>query len=287
MVVYQLTPILKVNSILYYNQEEMKKLIIIISLMSVLFSCEKESCREEIMEPVTLTYTVGTPVEIQIKSADGEGDEINALWYGVYHKKENGTYVYMSDMSAYVPVTDASAKISVPIVLFKDQEYKIIFVAQYVSGNTYTYLVDENGNLTLNENAIITNGEQLDAFVYWEETGKITNDFRKEIELTRPLAQINFTTTASEKPEKVSIKVNGVCDTYKVFEKIYSPQTGTIEVEGLQCSEENLGTIYFLTGPYQVDVEMRLKYSNGTEVTKTVPNVSVAPNYKTNIKGNI
>ena len=236
---------------------------------------------------VTLTYDVEAPVEFQVKST-GEGSAVNALWYGVYHKKDNGSYVYISEMSAHVPVTDSSLRISVPIVLFKDQEYKIIFVAQHVSGNTYTYTVDGGGNMSLNPQAAITDGEQLDAFVYWEETGIIKNDYKRNITLTRPLAQINITTEATEKPSSIDVEVTGTAQSYNIFTGSYSDQTSNVSINGLQCSGSALGTVYFLTAPYSVSVKMNLKYENPSkEKTIEIPYVSVAPNFKTNIKGNL
>lgn len=244
----------------------------------------------ETFEKTVVTYDVQAPVEFEIKStANGQGASINALWYGVYHKKENGNYVYMSDMSAYITVTDPSKKISVPITLFKDQKYKIIFVAQYIAsgteGNCYTYIINENGHMSLNPQAKITDGEQLDAFVYWEETEKIKHDYKKEIELTRPLAQINISTTASTRPTTVDIKVKGTAQNYDIFAGTYSDSVSDIEFKGLACNGEQLATVYLIPPVSgKVDLEMTMDQS---AQSKEVPGIAVAPNFKTNVTGNI
>ena len=254
-----------------------------------------------------LTYTVSAPFEFEIKSStNGQGSQINALWYGVYHKKvnENGAeyYDYIEEMGAYVPVDNASREISVPITLFKDQEYKIIFVAQHVKAvpsvdgnvsNRYTYIVNESGHMSLNPDAVITDGEQLDgeqldAFVYWEATGIIKNSYKKKIELTRPLAQINVSSSVSELPTSIDLAVAGTAASYNIFDGQYAgPTSESISFNGLVCNEENLAAIYVLPAGNSVTLDMTMHYPGGTTKTKQVENIPVAPNYRTNVTGNI
>ena len=268
----------------------MKKLIIILSALILLASCQKGN-DVQTHEVAVATFDVQAPFEFDIKSTPGDGSAVNALWYGVYHKKENGGYVYMSDMSAYVTVTDASQKISVPITLFKDQEYKIILVAQHIvpgtESNCYTYIINEEGQMSLNPEAEITDGEQLDAFVYCEETGVIKNDYKKEVELSRPLAQINISTSATETPEKITVEVSGTAESYDIFAKKYATQTAVLTFADLDCSGTDLATVYVLPASNSVNLKLTMKYAGDTEVTKEVQSVSVAPNFKTNVTGNI
>ena len=203
----------------------------------------------------------------------------------------------MSDMSAYVPVEDASGDISVPITLFKDQEYKIIFVAQHIEAvasasgdvsNCYTYTVNENGHMNLNPAAVITDGEQLDAFVYWEATGVIQNSYKKRIELTRPLAQINVSSSVSELPTSIDLAVAGTAASYSIFDGQYAgPTSESISFNGLVCNGEDLAAIYVLPAGNSVTLDMTMHYPGGTTKTKQVENIPVAPNYRTNVTGNI
>ena len=273
----------------------MKKILYIFAALVLLASCQKDA-GVLASEEAVVTYDVKAPIEFEIKSAGqgaGQGNAINALWYGVYHKKDEDTYRYMSDMSDFVQVTDIN-DISVPITLFKDQEYRIIFVAQRIDadGSTtsrYTYNINSAGDMSLNPKAIITNGEQLDAFVYWEETGVIQNDSKKNVTLNRPLAQINISTTANRAPETIDVTVEGAAASYNIFSGSYSAPADTpLSFRGLTCSGSDLATLYILPAGNSVDLTLSKYYEGDTiPVEMTVSSVSVAPNYKTNVKGNI
>ena len=274
----------------------MKKILYIFAALVLLASCQKDA-DVQASEEAVVTYDVKAPIEFEIKSAGqgaGQGTAINALWYGVYHKKGVDTYRYMSDMSDFVQVTDIN-DISVPITLFKDQEYKIIFVAQHIDadGSTtsrYTYNINSAGDMSLNPEALITSGEQLDAFVYWEETGVIQNDSKKNVTLNRPLAQINISTTATP-PKTIDVTVKGAAASYNIFSGAYSAPADTpLSFRGLECLGTDLATLYILPAGNNVELDMTMYYGAGSgAVTKTlqVQNVSVAPNYRTNVKGNI
>lgn len=275
----------------------MKKILYILTALVLLASCQKDNAVQS-HDKAVATFEVQTPFEFEIKSTTGSGtgSKINALWYGVYHKKADGRFVYMSDMSDFVQATDIN-DISVPITLFKDQEYKIIFVAQHIEAiasvdgnvsNCYTYIINENGQMSLNPSAVITDGEQLDAFVYWEQTGVIKNDYKKEIELTRPLAQINVSSSVSELPIRIDLAVTGTAASYNIFDEQYAgPTSESISFNGLVCNGEDLAAIYVLPAGNSVTLDMTMHYDDGTSKTKQVQNIPVAPNFKTNVKGNI
>lgn len=270
----------------------MKRIIIILSAIVLLAACQKENRIQE-PELSTVTYSVTTPVEFEIKSA-GEASEINVLWYGVYHKKENGEFKYMSDMSAFVDVIKPSS-IQVPITLINNQAYRLVFVAQHKSAGEYVYNIGEDGVMTLNPEAEVTDGEQLDAFVYWEETGVITQGYNKEIKLSRPLAQINVGTTAAELPQSVSLTVSGVPKSYDIFNGQYAgeatlnytfdvPAGETIDVASTAYSR--LASMYIFGGN-KIDCTISYKKADDTEVTHPITDVETETNYKTNIVGNI
>ena len=147
--------------------------------------------------------------------------------------------------------------------------------------------IDENGQMSLNPSADITDGEQLDAFVYWEQTGVIKNDYKKEIELERPLAQINISTSATETPEKITVEVSGTAESYDIFAKKYATQTAVLTFADLDCRGTDLATVYVLPASNSVNLKLTMKYAGGTKVTKEVPSVAIAPNFKTNVTGNI
>lgn len=132
-------------------------------------------------QEVLMTYTLRPDIQFEVKSGEsttaGSASQINVLWYGIYHKKVDGRYIYMNDMSAFVEIEDPS-DIKVPISLFKDQEYRLVFVAQHCIQSaqrslSYVYTVTENGLMSVNHTAPITSGEQLEAFVSVDEVGPI------------------------------------------------------------------------------------------------------------------
>ena len=260
----------------------MKRIIIILSAIVLLAACQKEN---RIQEPAlsTVTYSVAAPVEFETK-ATGDASRINVLWYGVYHKKENGEFKYMSDMSAFVDVTDPSS-IQVPITLINNQVYRLVFVAQHKSDGKYVYNIGEDGVMTLNPDAEVTDGEQLDAFVYWEETVVITQGYNKEIKLSRPLAQINVGTTAQTSPASVDIKVKGVAASYDIFSGAYSQDVTDMELKNLACSGSQLAVFYVIP-PVDGKVDLEIAMDQGAEPI-SVAGLDVAPNFKTNLIGNI
>lgn len=260
----------------------MKRIIIILSAVVLLAACQKENRIQE-PELSTVTYSVAAPVEFETKAA-GDADLINVLWYGVYHKKENGEFKYMSDMSAFVDVIDPSS-IQVPITLINNQVYRLVFVAQHKSAEEYVYNIGENGVMTLNPEAEVTDGEQMDAFVYWEDTGVITQGYNKEIKLSRPLAQINVGTTAQTSPASVDIKVKGVAASYDIFSGAYSQDVTDMELKNLACSGSQLAVFYVIP-PVDGKVDLEIAMDQGAEPI-SVAGLDVAPNFKTNLIGNI
>ena len=275
----------------------MKRLLIIFFSIVLLASCQKDD-RVNALEETVVTYKVQPSVSFEVKSP-GEATAINVLWYGVYHKKANGEYKgeykYMNDMSAFVEVTDP-ANIQVPITLIKGQEYKLVFVAQHRiqsanDDNVYTYTVNEDGLMTLNTEAKITSGEQLDAFIYVDTVGPIVGNENKNIVLERPVAQINVATSATELPQTLDLTLEGMPKSYNVFTETYSEEKTTLaltaqkpiggQLEVGNTKYNRLSTVYVFGGN---KINCTIQY--GT-TTRTISNIDTAPNHKTNIVGNI
>lgn len=276
----------------------MKKIIIILSALLLLASCQKDS-RFETAEEAVVTFDVQTPVEFEIKSGEnGTGSKINALWYGVYHKKADGGYVYVNDMSAYVKIVDPS-DIKVSITLFKDQEYRLVFVAQHCIQSaqrslSYVYTVTENGLMSVNHTAPITSGEQLEAFVYVDEVGPINGNEIRDITLNRIVSQVNIGTSADVLPNNLNITVSGVPAAYDIFNGIFSEDKIDLEFQGLAINGESMKvndtdytklTTLYLLGSNRIS--LTVSDSSDTGKSTTISNVETKVNYKTNIAGSI
>lgn len=263
----------------------------------------------------TLTYSLSTGVSFEVKgtvsdpaavpdpaAVSGGASQINVLWYGVYHKKSDGTYRYMSDMSAFVEVTDPKS-IQVPITLITGQEYELVFVAQHriLSANddhTYMYTISDDAVMSRNPSAAVTSGEQLDVFVLVDKVGPIVGNITKSITLERPVAQINVATSAGASAgsvygpgiSNIDVEFSNVPQSYDIRSRAYSGTT-SLSFENLPISAApikvgnidytSLTTLYILGGNR---VEMTISSDSNQ---KTITNIATAPNYKTNVVGNI
>ena len=282
--------------------------------MILLAACQKDVVVDE-GSASTLTYSLSTGVSFEVKgtvsdpaevtdpaAVSGGASKINVLWYGVYHKKSDGTYSYMSDMSAFVEVTDPNS-IQVPITLITGQEYELVFVAQHriLSANddhTYMYTISDDAVMSRNPSAAVTSGEQLDVFVFVDKVGPIVGNITKSITLERPVAQINIATSAGSSAGSVygpgishiDVEFSNVPQSYDIRSRAYSGTT-SLSFENLPISAApikvdnidytSLTTLYILGGNR---VDMTISSDSNQ---KTISNIATAPNYKTNVVGNI
>ena len=288
----------------------MKRILIILSSIVLLAtSCQKET---RIDSPATLTYTVVPEVSFDVKSG-GEGtegtsttfnSEVNSLSYLVYHKKTDANgqtyYDYIKEMGAYETI-DKPSNIQVPITLIKDQEYKLVFIAQHrfqsqqhTESYAYTY---NNGIMSVNPSAPFTNGEQLEAYVFVDEVGPITGNENRNATLRRIVSQINIGTSAATYPENLNIAVTGAATSYNVFEGTYAedassvniyniatPTAGTDHIKVSSVNYNRLATLYCLGSN---KLGLTLTNTDDAQNNFTISNVSTQVNYKTNIVGNI
>lgn len=275
--------------------------IIVFSLL--LCACSKNMDPGQGVES-TLIYQVTTDVQMEIKSSQ-PATAVNMLWYGVYHKKDDGTYRYMSDMSAFVKIENPS-QITVPITLIKDQQYKIVFVAQYKYKNDadeeeYTYRIDSGDNNQFarmylkNPDALLEDGDKMDVFTFCDEVLSGPGMQTKGITLTRPVAKVDIGTSATELPENLELAVQGIPAYYDLFTQTYStdfvelkyagePQDGGVIANGTLYKK--LASFYAFYGS-SVSCTLKLQYAGGAEKEVNVNGITLAPNYKTNIVGNI
>ena len=279
----------------------MKRLFIIFFSIILLAACQKDVVVDG-GATSTLTYSLSTGVSFEVKSGaegsegsvPGNASEINVLWYGVYHKKADGTYKYMSDMSAFVEVDDPNS-IQVPITLINGQEYELIFVAQHriLSANddhTYMYTISDDAVMSRNPSAALTSGEQLDVFVFVDRVGPIVGSFTKSITLERPVAQINVGTSVATLPNDLDISFENVPESYDIrtrtFSGTLSQSFDNLPISGDPIKVDNidyksLTTLYILGGNR---VNMTISCDSNH---KTITNIATAPNFKTNIVGSI
>lgn len=278
----------------------MMKYIHIIVFSLLLCACSKEMDPQQGTE-TTLIYEVTTDVQMEIKSTQ-PATAVNMLWYGVYHKKNDGTYRYMSDMSAFVEIKNHS-QITVPITLIKDQQYKIVFVAQYKDSDeeAYTYRIDSGDENKFahmylkNPNNLPADADKMDVFTFCDKVQSGPGMKTKGITLTRPVAKVDVGTSADVLPDKLVLNVDGIPLYYDLFEGTYSnetvqlkytgaPQDGGVISNGVVYKK--LASFYAFYGE-SVSCFMQLTMPDKSVKEVNVKGITLAPNYKTNIVGNI
>jgi hypothetical protein len=207
-------------------------------------------------------------------------------------------------MGSYKPIDDPT-QISVPITLIKDQEYKLVFIAQHrfksqQGTESYAYTYNNiSKEMSVNPDAHFTNGDQLEAYVYVDEVGPITGNENRKITLNRIVSQINIGTNATTYPEKLNITVTGAPASYNVFEGTYAedaspitindiatPASGTDKIKVSNIDYNRLATLYCL-GNNKLTLTLTLTNTEDPTDDFTISNVSTQVNYKTNIVGNI
>ena len=271
-----------------------RTLIILLSVF-LLASCQKDSYVDA---PATLIYTIVPDVTFEVKSA-AASTSVNTLWYGVYHKKNDGTYVYVNDMSDFVEITDPS-NIEVPITLINDQEYKLVFVAQHrfqsqQRTDSYAYTVQsESGMMSVNTSAPFTSGDQLEAFAFVDEVGPVTGNENRKITLDRIVSQVNVGTSAPTLPASLKVKVSGIPASYDIFNMTFSEESTQLAFDNIAVEGEvmnvsgkdytRLTTLYFLGSN---KINLTLTNAADEERYITINDIDTQVNYKTNIAGNI
>lgn len=278
----------------------MKRLLIILSAIVLLAGCRKDA---PVDASVTMTYTLVPEVSFHVKGetqTPAISPHINTLSCLVYHLK-NGEYEHIHALSLFVDLTDPSnidntGNIKVPVKLFKDQTYRLIFVAQHAikseqRTDSYVYNIN-NGVMRVNERADITSGDQLEAFAYVEVVTPTNASQSKHITLDRIVSQVNIGTSKESLPTTLKAEVAGTPLSYDIVNNTCSDETTTLTFDSLNVPgdemivSENkynrLTTLYFL-GSNKIDITL----TKNTEETFTINQVSTKVNYKTNIAGNI
>ena len=280
----------------------MKKILYILTALVLLASCQKETCVDT---PATLTYTIVPEVSFMVKSgeeaATAVNPAVNSISYRVYHKKvdENGVpyYDYIEEMGAYAAI-DNTSDIRVPITLFKDQEYKLVFIAQHRFESQqrttgYAYNVTEEGTMSVNTDAPFTSGDQLEAFAFVDTVGPITGNENRKITLRRVVSQVNIGTSSDNFPSSLNIAVSGAAASYDIFNGEYSDNTSVLNFAGIDVPTDDkltvsgkeynrLATLYCL-GSNKLSITMT--DPSNAYCAFSIENVPTQVNYKTNVVG--
>lgn len=287
----------------------MKKILLFASALAGLFLAA--SCQQENLEPVggnTVTYTVQVPEALATKAIGDEIGMVNELVYEVYRTKDAREVAFTDvDNKLYHRTADIDNGIAtIKLELVNNQNFTILFWAQVRNNGIYD--VDDLTNVTIAQD-LDANQLNYAAFsgVDFIENGAIP--VAKTVELHRPIAQLNIATTpqslnAFDNPvvlDQSKVTVKGLSTSFDVA----AQSAGEISATALYTYDWALvpnSTLEVAGNPYQyvamnyvgfapeagtnIVAEYWVKTSEG-EITNSVNNVPVKPNYRTNLIGNL
>lgn len=247
-------------------------------------------------EYATVTFDADLDAGIESR-AISDGQSVNKIDVLVF---DGNTLVQRISEQNFNPAGGNNLKLR----LLSNRTYSVLFWAYNGANSAYTLSDAGTVSVDYNSYATITNFgniEQLDAF-YAKESVTISGDNSSQnVTLTRPLAQVNFADDAT-KP------VNGThtCEiTYTALPKEFNLHNGNVtsSAENVKFTFSNFtdeelivdGTTYYYVASNYIFVPQDGKVSancvlkaSGTEVTnKTVNDIVIAANKRTNICGTI
>ena len=249
-----------------------------------------------------VTFKVFAPEDVMTKAiSDGQG--ATQLEVAVYD--EAGAY--LANLTAAMQVTGNSPwSVTVPVV--KDLTYQFVFFAHNADDNGfYTFNASEK-TLKVDYGKLASNDDKADAF-YSHVKFKVENTFTKEITLRRPLAQLNIgasdLTAASYSIDVTSInlgvELTGIYDTMNLLDSTVTNQVDVSYAKALRVTEatqfvegfDRIGMVYALVDQAVTSSATINITANGagtaTEktITRSVSNVPLKRNYRTNILGTL
>ena len=307
------------------NKNFMKKLLYIFAAAAL--TVLAAGCAKEMRTPapsgdtVSATFTVGLPGTVASKAiADGE----SAVKLSYYVYDQNGTYLpnllVNGDTEHVVTVTDKKATVVLDLV--KGLKYSFVFIAYdgsvFTEGDdavAYKYTPAAK-TLDVDYAKASTNDEKFDLFTAAIVDKQVDGDFTEGVTLKRPFAQVNFGTTEADLSAAANsgIEIDDMLtkltftelgSQYNVLEETVSGTNATnvtvpaaivparnsedLVVDG--NNYEYVSTAYVLVpgdGKQTVDVDLDITLGGElSNIQRSVANVPVQKNYRTNIVGKI
>jgi len=300
----------------------MKKILLALTALAALL--QVTSCSKELDNPsadgpkVKATFTVQLPNGVDTKAAISDGLTATELKFYAYDK--NNKHL---ELDQTVTVSGRTASITAELV--KGIKYQFVFWAQ--KPGQYTSGIDAaTGTLTISP-ADMMNSDAWDAFYWHEPLAEVTGSFTKNIVLKRPFAQINvgapvtlndatppartggdfyaaaksglaidatlttaYTVKAYTKMNLLDGAVSGMEDTPVAMTAVAHPD----EFLTVSDTRFDYAAMAYVLAPAAdgttVDLVLKLNTKqNGADVelTRSVPNVPIRRNYRTNILGRI
>ena len=283
----------------------MKKLLYCAAALAAMFFT---ACQQENLEPVagenTVTYSVNVS-DVATKAIGDDVSKVNTLHYEVYRAADvadlNKKPIYEGDK----PVVDGKSTFQLEFV--KNQDFVVLFWAQ--NADLQMFDIED-----LREVALTTpgasNNENAQVFAGSDVVTNCASAAGGNVKLVRPISQLNIATNAESLAvgnvdsntaitlSTSTVTVKGIPSVYNVATKAvttdadftYSSSavpTGTVTVAGEAYTYVAMNYVGFAPeASTTVDVDFTFVTSEG-EISHSVSNVPVKPNYRTNIVGNL
>ena len=253
-------------------------------------------------ENVSVTFRPTLKGELNTR-AIGDAAGIDRLTIVVYE----GTQTLSKKLS-YSEDWDIAKRNGITLTLIEGHSYKILFWAENSVNTAYTLTND--GKITVDYNGYIDGGfakmEEMDAFC---GTSSITvgskKNENKQIELSRPLAQLNFadnTTLPEQGTHQTVVTFHGVPTSFNPFTGIVEMSNTDVVFTFADFPAETLSvdgsSYYYLSSNYffapqtgtisNMSATIDLQNTDGISIKEIeVPDITLEKNKKTNILGSI
>lgn len=292
----------------------MKKLLYCAAALATLLfagSCQRENL-EPAVEGATVTYTVKVPEAIATKAIGDAITAVDKVYFEVYRAGEvedlTKAPVYQGDKT----VTGNVASFDLEFV--KGQNFVVLFWAQ----NSSLVKTDDNpgGMYDINDlrairlvNPGASNNAAAQVFAGKDTVSDCVSAAEGNVTLTRPVSQINvYTTTESLSFGDVTIGLDKSSMTVTGLYNIYNVAAGdaveadenkatfayaaatvpTVAADNTDLTYVAMNYVGFAPNAgATVTVDFTIKTTEANDISHSVSNVPVKPNYRTNIVGNL
>lgn len=254
---------------------------------------------------VDVSFNVGLS-GLQTK-AFADGTTVNNLQVLVYEAKDDGSSKYLPNVSTTVENAFADGPETVALKFVKGMSYQVVFWAQYVdAAGAAPYTVDAlTHTLTMNTEGLVANDETRDAFWKVVETGIVTKEgVAQNVELKRPLAQLNLFSSKEDWDAAVANEVNFTGSAMTVTAPtvldligggVSEPKDLVFAVNAIdeetifEAGSKYVGMNYILAGEKSELEKVTFEVDrDGNKLTDVeVADVPFQRNFRTNIAGNV
>ncbi len=279
-----------------------RSLILAFAILSFSACSNDDYLQQTMGENVSVTFRPTLKGELNTR-AIGDAAGIDRLTIVVYE----GTQTLSKKLS-YSEDWDIAKRNGITLTLIEGHSYKILFWAENSVNTAYTLTND--GKITVDYNGYIDGGfakmEEMDAFC---GTSSITvgskKNENKQIELSRPLAQLNFadnTTLPEQGTHQTVVTFHGVPTSFNPFTGILEMSNTDVVFTFGDFPAETLSvdgsSYYYLSSNYffapqtgtisNMSATIDLQNTDGISIKEIeVPDITLEKNKKTNILGSI